>query len=151
MITPKTKNTEIIGVVGVEIDGKRQWSKDDVAILESVAERTALAVENARLIEQSQRSAERQDIINTISERLESAPDLQVLLESVVNELKETLGVDQVYVELTANPQQAANVDGGANGRVSGDPASDSADGGSHNGSEERASSDESGREKESR
>ncbi|RPI86539.1 MAG: GAF domain-containing protein, partial [Chloroflexi bacterium] len=49
-----------IGVLDVRAKkGQRQWKPDEIAMLEAAAERAALALENARLVESAQRRAAR--------------------------------------------------------------------------------------------
>ncbi len=92
---------EVVGVIGVEPERSRDWTQDDVQLLQSVAERTALAVENARLYLQAQRAADRERLVNTIASRLQRAPNLAMLLESAAQELASALGTDNVYAEIS--------------------------------------------------
>ncbi len=101
MAAPIVVRNEVVGVLGVEPDGLREWTQDDLQLLQGIAERTALAVENARLYLQAQRAAERERMINTIASRLQRAPSLAILLESAARELAEALGTDNVYAELS--------------------------------------------------
>lgn len=106
LAVPMVLRKQVVGVVGVEADGIRRWSQEDVSILERIAERSVLAIENARLFEQAQRTAQREQLINSISSRLERAPDLRSLLEGVAAELGQALGTDQVYAEFTLPESQ---------------------------------------------
>lgn len=109
---PIVVRNEVVGVLGVEPDGSREWTQDDVALLQGIAERTALAVENARLYLQSQRAADRERLVNTISARLQRAPSLQMLLQSVAEELSGALGTDNVYAEISlGEPLAVARTD----------------------------------------
>ncbi len=97
---PIVVRNEIVGVIGIEPDGLREWSQDDLTLIQSIAERTALAVENARLYIQAQRAAEREILINSIASRLQRAPSLAMLLESAARELSDALGTSNVYAEI---------------------------------------------------
>jgi len=101
LAAPIVIRDQIIGVLGVEPDGQRVWTHDDLLLIQSVAERTALAVENARLYIQAHRAAERERLIGTISDRLQRAPNLILLLETAAAELSNALGAEQVYAELS--------------------------------------------------
>lgn len=98
---PVVVRNEIVGVLGVEPDSVREWGPDDLQIIQSIAERTALAVENARLYIQAQRAAEREILINSIASRLQRAPNLAMLLESAAKELADALGTANVYAEIS--------------------------------------------------
>ncbi len=103
LAAPIVVRNEVIGVLGVEPDGAREWTQDDLQLIQSVAERTALAVENARLYLQAQRAAERERMVNAITARLQRAPNLSLLLESAAQELAQALGTDHVYAEISLN------------------------------------------------
>jgi GAF domain-containing protein len=87
--------------LGVEPEEAREWSQEDMQMIQSIAERTALAIENARLYLQAQRVADRERMINTIAARLQRAPSLAMLLESATKELSEALGTEHVYAEIS--------------------------------------------------
>jgi GAF domain-containing protein len=98
---PIVVRNDIVGVLGVEPDGVREWTQDDLLLMEGIAQRTSLAVETARLYVQSQRAAQRERIITEISDRLQRAPNLSILLESAARELAAALGTDNVYAEIS--------------------------------------------------
>ncbi len=97
---PVVVRNEVVGVLGVEPTGPREWSQDDLQLIQGIADRTALAVENARLYLQAQRSADRERLVNTIAQKLQRAPSLALLLESVTQELSGALGTENVYAEI---------------------------------------------------
>jgi GAF domain-containing protein len=101
LAAPIVVRNEVIGVLGVEPDSERDWTQDDLTLMQSIAERTALAAENARLYLQAQRAAERERLIGNIASRLQRAPSLALLLESAAKELAEALGTENVYAEIS--------------------------------------------------
>jgi GAF domain-containing protein len=92
---------EVVGVIGVEPDESRAWTQQDREVMESIAERTAAAVDNARLYLQARRAAERERLVGDIAERLQRAPNLKLLLESAAQELSSALRTDNVYAEIS--------------------------------------------------
>lgn len=101
LAAPVVVRNEVVGVLGVEPDSTRDWTQDDLLLIQSIAERTALAVENARLYLQAQRAADRERLVNTIASRLQRAPNLALLLQSAAQELAQALGTDNVYAEIS--------------------------------------------------
>jgi GAF domain-containing protein len=101
LAAPIVVRNEVVGVLGVEPEAARDWTQDDLQLLQSIAERTALAIENARLYIQAQRAAEREGLINEIASRLQRAPSLAMLLETATRELAEALGTENVYAEIS--------------------------------------------------
>jgi GAF domain-containing protein len=124
LAAPIVVRNEVIGVLGVEPDGAREWTQDDLTLIQSIAERTAMAVENARLYLQAQRAAERERLVNTIAARLQRAPNLPLLLESAAQELAQALGTDNVYAEISLDQplaQARREVSGQESGPVEGE------------------------------
>jgi GAF domain-containing protein len=101
LAAPIVVRNEVVGVLCVEPDVPREWTQDDLQLLQSITERTALAIENARLYIQAQRAAERESLINEIASRLQRAPSLAMLLETATHELAEALGTENVYAEIS--------------------------------------------------
>ena len=110
LAVPVVVRNQIIGVVGVEPEGIRQWTQDDLQMIQSIAERAALAVENTRLYIDAQRTAQREQMVNTIAGRLQRAPNLSTLLEAAAEELSRALGTENVYAEINLDhvPEQTA-------------------------------------------
>jgi GAF domain-containing protein len=106
LVAPVVVRDRIIGVLGVEAESPRHWSQDDVLLIQSLAERTGLAIENARLVRQSRLAVQRERLINAITARLQRAPNLRALLESATNELSQALGTSEVYAEIAAQPAE---------------------------------------------
>jgi GAF domain-containing protein len=130
---PIVVHGEVVGVIGVEPDEQREWTQRDREVMEDIAERTAAAVDNARLYLQARRAAERERLVGDIAERLQRAPNLKLLLESAAHELASALRTDNVYAEislkhpLARQPQQvrdsrAEAIDAGQGDSASPDP-----------------------------
>jgi GAF domain-containing protein len=107
LAVPVVVRNEVVGVLGVEPNGPREWTQADMSLMEGIAQRTALAVENARLYIEAQRAARREHMVSTIVERLQRAPSLSLLLESATRELAEALGTDNVYAEISIDQPMA--------------------------------------------
>lgn len=93
---------QIIGVLDVRsMGGSREWTRGEITLLEAAAERAALALENARLVESAQRRAARERSIGEISARIGAVSDIESILQTAVEELGRKLsGVTEVTLEL---------------------------------------------------
>jgi PAS domain S-box-containing protein len=90
-----------IGVLGIENpDATGRWSDEEVTLLEEVGLQLALALENARLFEETQRRAERERLITGITARIRSSTDMLGVLETTATELGKALGTSRVLVRL---------------------------------------------------
>jgi GAF domain-containing protein len=84
---------QTIGVLDVRSKtGQRHWKQDEIAMLEAAAERAALALENARLVESAQRRAARERAIGDISTRIGAVSNLESILQTAVEELGRKIG-----------------------------------------------------------
>lgn len=100
---------QTIGVLDIRAkNGQRQWKQDEIALLEAAAERAALALENARLIESAQRRAVRERAIGDISTRIGAVSNLESILQTAVEELGRKIGgATEVIIEI--NPMDGQN------------------------------------------
>ena len=84
---------QTIGVLDVRSKkGERDWTRDELALLEAAAERAALALENARLVESAQRRASRERAIGDISTKIGAVSNLEYILQTAVEELGRKIG-----------------------------------------------------------
>jgi GAF domain-containing protein len=96
---------QTIGVLDVRSKkGQREWTQDEIGLLEAAAERAALALENARLVETSQRRASRERIIGEISTKIGTVSDIETILQTTVEELGRRIGgAAEVTLEIDSN------------------------------------------------
>lgn len=79
---------QTIGMLDVRSkSGQREWTQDELTLLEAAAERAALALENARLVESSQRRAARERAIGEITSKIGSVSNLDAIMQATVEEL----------------------------------------------------------------
>jgi GAF domain-containing protein len=99
---------QTIGVLDIRAkNGQRPWKQDEIAMLEAAAERAALALENARLIESAQRRAARERAIGDISSRIGAVSNLESILQTAVEELGRKIGgAAEVTLEINASDGQ---------------------------------------------
>jgi len=81
-------------------DSPRIWSNDEIAMAQAAAERAALTLENARLLEDAQRRAAKEQMISEGSTRLSAALDVESILQATAEELERTLGSAEILIQL---------------------------------------------------
>jgi len=64
-----------------------------------------LALENARLLEETQQRAEQERIIASITARVRASMDPETILQTAVRELGAALGTDRAFVQLGVERQ----------------------------------------------
>lgn len=77
------------------------WTSDEITILESVGEQLGVALENARLFEETQRSAQRERIAADLSSKIWASTDVDTILQTAVKELSSALSASEGSISLT--------------------------------------------------
>jgi GAF domain-containing protein len=91
----------VIGVIdGRKRDGSGQWTQEEIALMQTLTEQLGVALESARLYQDTQRRAARERAIREISDQMQRATDLESLMRITAEELKQTLGGSHTYVHL---------------------------------------------------
>ena len=92
---------EPIGTIKLDsLDPGREWTEDEITLLQAAADRAALALESARLLEDAQRRANRERIIGEISTSVSASTDMEEILRNAVQELGRKMGGAEVVLEL---------------------------------------------------
>ena len=119
---PLKVRNQILGIVEAhkpQLD--EEWSKDEIELMKTLVDQLGVAIENARLYEVSTRTAERERILAEITGRVRSSTDINVILQTAVQELSEALQVPRGSIRLirtTAHSQEAGvrNIPAGSSG-----------------------------------
>ena len=90
---------QVIGVLNVRsISRDREWSADDVGVVQAVAERLGLALDNARLFEETSIRASRERLVTEITTKIRSTNSPQEMIKTAVDELQRALGATRVEI-----------------------------------------------------
>jgi GAF domain-containing protein len=84
-------------------DPARQWTDDELAMVKATAERVALALEGARLLDEAQKRATREAFLSDVATKLSASFQLDSILRDTVQELGQTLKNSTVTFQLV-NP-----------------------------------------------
>ena len=95
---------ESIGVIGVTRPSGHRWSPDEIALVEAIAARVAMIAESIRLVDESTRVAQREQIISSVSEQLQRAVDVDSVVMTALGQLGKALGSGQVSLRIGPPP-----------------------------------------------
>jgi GAF domain-containing protein len=84
------------------------WSKNEIEVIKKVSDQIALSIENARLLEESNRLATREQKINLISNQIRSSVDLETILQTSVRELGQALDSTQTIIQIGLEEKRGA-------------------------------------------
>jgi PAS domain S-box-containing protein len=92
---------QTIGVMDFYHDGElREWTEEEKALLGALADQIGLALENARLYEQTERRARREALIGQIAAEVRQQPDIDSIMRAAVRELGKALGAPRTFLRL---------------------------------------------------
>ena len=100
MTIPMKLRGEIVGMLNIKTDDERTWSTDEMDIITAIIERAALSIETARLLNESQKRAIREQTISQISAKIGSGVEIETILKTAVRELGTQIGGARVTVEI---------------------------------------------------
>jgi GAF domain-containing protein/HAMP domain-containing protein len=90
---------QTIGVLNIRPSSEEQgWSDEDMNIIEAVTERLGLALDNARLFEETSTRATRERLVADITTKIRSSNDPQEMIKTAMEELKQVLGASKVEI-----------------------------------------------------
>jgi GAF domain-containing protein/HAMP domain-containing protein len=94
---------EVIGSVDVQSPDSRPWDQDELDIVTAIIERAAIAMENARLLEESQRLASKEAKIGEVTAKISSSINMRSVLQTAVEELGRALPGSEVVIQFQAD------------------------------------------------
>jgi GAF domain-containing protein len=101
LVTPIRLRGRVIGALGLQDSrAARIWSEDEIALVETTAAQVAQALEVAHLLDKTQRLARREQLVSEITSKIRSAPDINGILHTAVEEMRRALGVSHGLIRL---------------------------------------------------
>jgi GAF domain-containing protein len=97
---PISLGSRVLGVLDVQHNVAGRLSLEDASLLQSIANQTAGALQNARLYEQVRARAAQETIINAIGQRIQQSPTVDSALQIAVRELGRAARAPQATVRL---------------------------------------------------
>lgn len=102
---PLSLRDQVIGQI--EITNTNQWTSEQKNLVEAIVAQATLALENARLVEESQSSASQERLTNEIIAKVWASSNMDNILQTTVRELGRSLEATEVEIELSMDDQDA--------------------------------------------
>ena len=99
---PLTLRDQLIGQINLISD--EEWTAEEKSMIEAIASQAALALENARLVEESQSTLATERLTNEITAKIWSSSNVDAILQTAVRELGRALNVTEATIELSTDP-----------------------------------------------
>jgi GAF domain-containing protein/HAMP domain-containing protein len=104
LAVPIKLRDEVIGVLNLRFQGE-DIPGEMVTLIEEVASRLGLVLENARLLQEAQRLALRERLAGEITAKVRASNDPQMILQTAVQELRQALGAGRAQVVVQAKDE----------------------------------------------
>jgi len=107
LATPIKVREHVIGVIDArKPDGSGPWTHEEITLLETFAEQLGVALESARLYQDTQRRAVREQLTSQITSRMRESLEVETVLKTAALEMRQALGLDKLVVRLGAQDKQ---------------------------------------------
>jgi GAF domain-containing protein len=98
LAVPMRRGAQILGVLGLEGPPSTTFDNDDVLLAESLAEAVALALENARLLTETQQRLREQTALRSASMMISSTLDLPTVLNRMAEQMGQAVDVSSAVI-----------------------------------------------------
>jgi GAF domain-containing protein len=108
IVVPVKLRDQVIGLLHIEsAEANRKWTEDEIALVQSISDRAAFALENARLLEDATRRAEQEETIARVTTKIGASTDFDRILQTTIQEIGQALGVSRSFIQIgTANSEE---------------------------------------------
>jgi GAF domain-containing protein len=105
--TPIKVRGQVIGVLDAhKPDDAGAWTPEEIALLETLTDQLGIALESARLYQDAQRRAIREQMIGEVTARMRETLDVDIVLQTAVRQIGEALGLHEVTIRLETDVDQ---------------------------------------------
>ncbi len=104
IVVPIKLRGQVIGALNIKAPTKdRRWSNDEINLAEAISERLSLALENARLIQESQRQVIKEQTISEVTGKIGASINLKNVLQTAVEELGRAMPGSEVLIQFKSD------------------------------------------------
>jgi hypothetical protein len=104
-----------IASVALQRPDETEWSQDEVALVKAVATQAALALDNARLLEETRQRAVRERVVREITENIRGAVSIEDAVRRGLEEMQRALGASELVARLGTERDLAVDEKGDGN------------------------------------
>jgi GAF domain-containing protein/HAMP domain-containing protein len=109
LVIPIEAHGQVIGVIDTYKSGDNGgWTTDEIEMIQNITAQLALALDNARLHQETQLRALREKMAAEIAARLRETLDVEAVLRTAVDDFYDALELDELSIVL--EPESAADI-----------------------------------------
>ncbi len=99
---PLKVRDQVLGVVRLrKPDPAAQWTSEEITLLETLTEQLGVAMESARLYQDTQRRAAREQLVGQVTLRIRESLNIETVLKTTASEIRQALDLDTLMIRLT--------------------------------------------------
>jgi GAF domain-containing protein/HAMP domain-containing protein len=108
LAVPVKVREQVVGVLGFRKgESGEVWTASEIDLLETFAEQLAIALESARLHEETQNRAAREQMVGQITARMRETLDVDAVLQAAVREIGDVLRLHDIQIQLEMDGESA--------------------------------------------
>ena len=108
MTVPIKLRNRVVGTMNINPPDSKELDPDEVDIVNALAQRVSIAIENATLLEETRRRATRESMVSDISAKLSASAEIEHIMQIAVSELRQALGASEVSLKIGSDDDSAA-------------------------------------------
>jgi GAF domain-containing protein/HAMP domain-containing protein len=100
----RLRGQEIGSIILRQESAEEPWSEEELALMEEVSAQIALALENARLLEETQRRAAREQLTREITDNIRGAVSVEDAIQRAIREVGQALEASEMIARIGPEP-----------------------------------------------
>ena len=104
VVIPVKLRGQTIGVLNIKPSKTNHaWNQDEINLMQAISDRLALALDNARLLQESQRRAAKEQKIGDVTAKIGASINMRSVLQTAVEELGRALPGSEVIIQFQSD------------------------------------------------
>jgi GAF domain-containing protein len=96
---------QTLGILNITAPKNRKWNQDEINLAQAVSDRLALALDNARLLQESQRRAAKEAKIGEVTSKIGASINMRNVLQTAVEELGHALPGSEIVIQFQSSQE----------------------------------------------
>ncbi len=99
-----TLRDQVLATLELERPSERPWTQDELELVQTLSEQAALALDNARLFEDTLRRSERERLVRQIVDNIRASASVEQALQRALGDMSRALGAAELVAQLGREP-----------------------------------------------
>jgi GAF domain-containing protein/HAMP domain-containing protein len=100
MAVPVQVRGNVIGVIDTYKPSGSQWTPEEITLAETLAEQLGIALESARLYQDTRERAVRERLVGEVTSRIRETLDMETVLRTATGEIRQALNLGDLVIRL---------------------------------------------------